>query len=495
LRLEEAAAWIGVSDEFFREHVRPDLRVVRCGRVKLIAVAELEKWLDRNLAYASEIPAQIAHPAPISGYDAVITQKVAPRRVNVRGRGNEGVTSMQSESTARLRAKRTKHAVGIEPRHEKACASLNGGSRCSCTPSYRAAVVVARAGGKRRRATGTFLTEPEAVAWRNEALVAIKNGKLRAHAPVTVRAAVEQFIAGARSGAVRNRSGDIYKPSALRGIEEAFRLRVVPDLGARKLAAVKRVDLQRLAGRMQADNKSASTIRNTVNAARALYRWAAQHDLVEPDASPTVGLALPAVRGRRDRIASPQEAELLLDALPESERPLWTTALRTGLRRGELRGLDWSDVDFGSGVINVTRSWDNKTGEIKPKSDAGTRDVPMGEMLRAVLMRHRLAQGRGGVGLVFGRSAKQPFNSSTIQSRADRTWRCVGLDRLTPHECRHSYASMMIAAGTRAEDLSKYMGHASIAITVDRYGHLMPGAHGDAAARLDAYLSQARVAS
>jgi integrase len=143
----------------------------------------------------------------------------------------------------------------------------------------------------------------------------------------------------------------------------------------------------------------------------------------------------------------------------------------------------------------VTRSWDNKAGEIRPKSDAGTRDVPMGDTLRTVLMRQRLSQGRGGVGLVFGRSAERPFNPSTIQSRADRAWSGVGLDRITLHECRHTYASLMIAAGTRAEDLSKYMGHASIAITVDRYGHLMPGAHNEAAARLDAYMSEARSAS
>jgi integrase len=335
----------------------------------------------------------------------------------------------------------------------------------------------------------------EAVTWRNEALVAVKKGKLRARSPITVRLAAEHFLDGARTGAVRNRSGDVYKPSAVRGMEEAFRLRIVRDLGARDLADVKRVDLHRLIGRMQAEGKTPSTIRNTVNAARALYRWAAQQDLVEPDANPTVGVALPSVRGKRDRIASPREADLLISALPEAERPLWITAFRTGLRRGELRGLDWSDIDFENGLIHVTRSWDNRAGHIKPKSDAGTRGVPMIDELRTTLMRHRLAQGRGGAGLVFGRSAERPFNPSTIQSRADRAWSTAGLDRITLHQCRHTYASMMIAAGTRLEHLSEYMGHASIYITADLYGHLMPGAHREAAAKLDAYLSQARAVS
>jgi integrase len=275
----------------------------------------------------------------MQSYTSADNIKVAPRRANARGRGNEEVTSMQSESTARPRAKRAKRPAGVEVRHQKQCASHDG-RRCSCSPTFSAVVVVGRVNGKRKRKREPFPTEAEAVAWRNEALVAIKKGKLRAHAPISMRAAVEQFIAGARAGAVRNRSGDTYKPSALRGIDEAFRLRVVPDLGPRQLADVKRGDLQLLVGRMQAASLSPSTVRNTINAVRALYRWATQHDLVEPDANPTVGLALPAVRGRRDRIASPQEAELLLGALPEADRSLWTSALRTGLRRGELRALD-----------------------------------------------------------------------------------------------------------------------------------------------------------
>jgi integrase len=399
---------------------------------------------------------------------------------------------MQSESTVPARAKRANHPVGIEVRHKKQCASQDG-RRCSCKPTYSAVVVLGRVNGRPRKKRKPFPSEAEAVAWRNEALVAIQNGKLRANSPITVRAAAERFIDGARGGAIRNRSGDIYKPSALRGIDEAFRLRIVPDLGARKLADVKRADLQRLVSRMQAAGQSPSTVRNTVNAVRALYRWAAQHDLVET--SPTLGLALPAVRGRRERIASPQQAERLLAALSETERPLWATALYTGLRRGELRALDWAGVDFERGVIHVSSSWDNKEGEISPKSAAGTRDVPIGDTVRTALMRHRLAQGRGGQGLVFGRSAKQPFNANTVQSRADRAWNASGRERITLHECRHTYASLMIASSTRAEDLKKFMGHASITVTVDRYGHLMPGAEQEAASKLDAYLREARTAS
>jgi integrase len=65
----------------------------------------------------------------------------------------------------------------------------------------------------------------------------------------------------------------------------------------------------------------------------------------------------------------------------------------------------------------------------------------------------------------------------------------AGLERITFHECRHSFASLMIAAGVNAKALSTYMGHANISITLDRYGHLMPGSEDEAAGLLDAYLT------
>jgi hypothetical protein len=63
------------------------------------------------------------------------------------------------------------------------------------------------------------------------------------------------------------------------------------------------------------------------------------------------------------------------------------------------------------------------------------------------------------------------------------------LERVTPHECRHTFASLMIAAGVNAKALSTFMGHATISITLDRYGHLFPGSEGEAAELLDAYLN------
>jgi len=308
---------------------------------------------------------------------------------------------------------------------------------------------------------------------------------MRAPLRLTLEQAADAWLAAARDGVARNRSGDRYKPSAIRGYEQALRLRLLPDLGAVRLADLERRDLQALVGRMQAAGRGASTIRNTLLPLRALYRHHSDDVLVNP----TVGVRLPAVRGQRDRIASPMEAAALLDALSGLERPLYATAMYAGLRLGELRALRWVDVDLAGGVIRVERSWDPKAGVIEPKSRAGRRRVPIVPILRDLLLEHRM--GGTGDGLVFG-DGDRPFNPPSATGRALRAWaahealRPIGL-----HECRHTFASLMIAAGVNAKALSTYMGHSGVSITFDRYGHLFPGNEDEAAALLGAYLERA----
>ena len=196
------------------------------------------------------------------------------------------------------------------------------------------------------------------------------------------------------------------------------------------------------------------------------------------------------MRGRRDRFASPEEAEKLIAAVPLGDQALWASAFYAGLRLGELRALRWSDLDLATVVIRVERSWDAKEGYVEPKSRAGRRTVPIPVVLRDFLVEHRMRQRRD-TGLVFGRTADRPFNPSSVQRRAASAWKEAELKPITLHECRHTFASLMIAAGVNAKALSSYMGHSSVMITLYRYGHLMPGNETEAAELLDAYLDRA----
>jgi len=389
---------------------------------------------------------------------------------------------------------------GIEERHSRSCRSHDGGN-CNCTPSYRAWVFDRRSGTKIRK---TFPTSSAAKAWRADALSALNRGRLAPTTRQTLREAAEVWRAGAEADppVILTRSGRRYKPSVLRGYEADLRNHVLPDLGGVRLAELRRGELQALVDRLLGRGLSASKVRNVIMPLRAIYRHALERD--EVMTNPTANLRLPADLGTRDRVASADEAVLLIAALPETDRALWATAFYAGLRLGELRALRWDNVDLAAGVIMVERSWDAKEGEIEPKSVKGRRRTPITATLRDYLAEHKVRTGRNGHDFVLGAAADRPFTPSHIRKRAKKAWdaesakrRECNLEPLQPiglHECRHTAVSLMVDAGLSLERVGDYVGHSSAWMT-DKYRHLLEGHEAEAARMLDEYLARASTAA
>lgn len=392
-----------------------------------------------------------------------------------------------------MQAKR-RPSPGIEERHSRICRSSEGG-KCNCQPSYRAWIFDPQSGTKVRK---TFPTLAAAKRWRVDATSAKNRGRLVTTTRVTLNELAEQWLEGAQAEppTVLNRSNEPYKPSALREVERNLRNYVLPALGAHRLSDVRRGDLQRFVDKLRGEGLSGSKVRNVIIALRVLYRHAIERELVE--FNPTSGLRLPNGSKPRERAASAGEARELLAALPESDRALWATAFYAGLRRGELRGLRWSDVDLAKGVISIRRSWDDVAGEVAPKSSKGTRTVPVVALLRDYLLAEKLRTGRDGGDLVFGAKPDHPFTPSHIRKRAAKAWETESTKRkakklppLVPiglHECRHTYVSLLHDAGLSLERIGDYVGHSSAYMT-DRYRHLLDGHEAEAAELLDRYLA------
>jgi integrase len=383
--------------------------------------------------------------------------------------------------------------VGIAVKHRAGCASERG-ARCNCHKVYQAAVWSARDAKRIRK---HFDQLSQAQSWRADSYGKLRRREMRAPSAMTFGAAAALWLLGVRSGAIRTRSGDRYKPSTIRSYEQALRgpyhgkSGLLRELGHLRLSDLSLDDVQGYADRLLAAGAEPSTIRNQIMPVRVISRWRRREVAVNP----TAGLSLPAVRMGHNRIADPAEAERLLHALCAADRPLWATALYAGLRRGELMGLRWCDVDLARGVIEVAQAWDPKEHEmVAPKSQAGSRRVPIAAALRAFLAPQSLAAAANAEGLVFGKG-DVPFCASSVSERAQRAWKAAALQPICLHDCRHTFASLMIAAGVNAKALSTFMGHANIAITLDRYGHLMPGAEDEAAGMMDAYLHAARAAA
>ena len=149
----------------------------------------------------------------------------------------------------------------------------------------------------------------------------------------------------------------------------------------------------------------------------------------------------------------------------------------------------------------MQRSWDQYEGPVSPKSRAGVRTVPILGVLRERLRKVEIGAGSS---LVFGRSATLPFAPKAIAKRAARAWKeaneCereaaqgqgrepAGLTPITLHECRHTFASLLIDAGVNPKAIQEFMGHATIEETFSRYGHLMPGTRDQARKLVDSYM-------
>ena len=388
-------------------------------------------------------------------------------------------------------------AEGIRKLHSKGCPAKQG-ERCRCKAGYEASVYSSREGRKVRK---TFAREAEAKSWRSEAKQALSSG--RALQPKVIGPSLseawEAWLEGARAGTILNRSRKPYKPSALRSYDRAMRLRVLPKLGRSRLTEIAHDQLQDFADELMTADLAPSTIQVTFLPIRAVFRRAVKRSDSGVSVNPCTDLEMPKVTGGRDRIASPEEAAKLLAAIPKTgDRAIWATAMYAGLRRGELRALRREDVDLASGVIRVRKGWDPYEGEIELKSEAGRRRVPITALLRDILDEWIASRDLSPADRIFnGGRLGAAFSADKLQMRADKAWEAAGLNRITLHECRHTFASLMIAAGIASgrfnpKALSEYMGHASIQITYDQYGHLMPGAEAEAAAMLDSFLAAQR---
>ena len=365
--------------------------------------------------------------------------------------------------------------TGITARHARGCRHRE--SRCTCSPTFKAQVWDARVG---KRITKTFATITAARRWRQDAYAALRSGTLTADGGPTLAEAAEQWLDAARAGIVRNRSGERYKPGAIRGYEQNLRRRVLPMLGHERLREITLPQLQRFVDRLASDGLAAATITTAITPLRAIYRRARQ--LGDVHQNPTSGLSLPAVNRRQTRFATAEQIEAMLDRLDSvKDRALWATALYAGLRRGELTALHREDVDLATGLIRVERGWDEGEGEVAPKSKQGRRKVPIPAVLRDRLAEYLIdgpASGRIFVGV------RGSYDRGRDAAEA------AAVERPTMHECRHGYAALMIGAGVNVKALSTYMGHANIGITLDQYGHLLPGAEDEAADLLDAFLAR-----
>jgi integrase len=308
--------------------------------------------------------------------------------------------------------------------------------------------------------------------------------------------------------------------------ESALRVHLVPEFGQFYLTEITRRDIDIFV----ADWATAGPkFQKRVEAARELERVRARDErrarrAVRLGSSPkTIANALvpfremlshatewgylssnPAERVKRPRserqsdemfVLRPHQIRLLLDHAPEESRTLLLCAVTTGVRRGELIGLRWGDIDWHGRRLWIRRSVGPGGRFQQPKTPGSVRAVALTPTLVSALRRYRLASRfKADDELIFPSERGTPLDGrNLVQRQFAPALRKAGLPHMRFHDLRHTYASLLIAQGEHPKLISEQLGHASVQITLDRYGHLMDQSYGDASERLEAALFGASV--
>ena len=355
---------------------------------------------------------------------------------------------------------------GVYARHRSDCATERGVD-CNCSPSYWGQAWD-RAGGKPRK-TRSFASPAEARNARADLETTLRAGLLPASSTMRVAKAIEAYLSAIDAGSALNKHGRPYKPSAVRDLKGALEGPVEDALGARRLTDVRRGDVQRLVDSMTPE-KSGSRVRTVVNSIRSLYAWAQDRELVDHD--PAARVRLPAMNASpRDRVATVAEMKTLLGALKAADALPFALAVYATARRAEIRHARIEDIDLHLRVIYLGADDRGR------KSRAAQRAVPLVGPLVSMLRRDSMSRGRPlpeellCPGRKTGGRNCGMLSFEALQKRADDTWlpkdedgkptgQKVG-ERITAHECRHTCASWLDAAGVRPVVVSHLMGHAA----------------------------------
>jgi integrase len=273
-------------------------------------------------------------------------------------------------------------------------------------------------------------------------------------------------------------------PSAARNYKAIADQHIIPTLGKKKVASLTTADVDRLISLKLDSGLSVSTVRRV----RAVLAQAIDQGIRWDSVTRNVArLSRPLKTTRTEgRTLTPEQARQLLEMLKgHRNEALYALMLSTGLRRGEALGLQWKDLDEKTGVLMVRRQLTREEGELVTSDTKTARSrravnlpAPMLVTLRAHRARQaadRLALGEAwqATGFIFTSSVGTPMEPRNLNREFKTICHQAGLGDWHPHELRHSAASLMLARGVKLQVVSEVLGHASIRMTADVYGHIL----------------------
>jgi integrase len=390
-----------------------------------------------------------------------------------------------AKSTGRRTRRRSPHEGTIYPRTDR--------------PGWRGEITYTDPDGTRHRRVVSGSTSQAARAKLDDLRTRLQLGTLEA----ADRGTVGDYLSG---WIERHRTR--VRPSTWRTAESYVRVYLIPGLGRLQLARMTAADVERslasFATRGRPGGRPVSPV--TVSHVRAILRRAlgdAQRAglvgrNVAADATP------PHIPHQPVAYLSLGDLRRLLDATAEDALgPMSALAAPTGLRRGELVGLRWSDIDPAAGTLRVVRSVardaDGGWSASETKSARSRRTLPLPAMARNALDMQRKRQAAAKLaagpawqdraGHVFTDAVGRPILPEYVSHAFADARRRADLPGATLHQLRHTAATMLLAEGVPLAVISEWLGHSGIAVTAAHYAAVVPELHRQAAAAMDRALA------
>ncbi|MDU8946346.1 tyrosine-type recombinase/integrase [Ovoidimarina sediminis] len=231
---------------------------------------------------------------------------------------------------------------------------------------------------------------------------------------------------------------------------------------------------------LQDDGVSHAQVRKIMVSLRSILSEAVEREWIAQNVAIEVKVKRRARARSEERIIpTKEEIRIIIERSPKSHRAMFVTAIFTGMRISELRGLTWDAVDFDRNLIRILQRADEFNEIGLPKSRAGIRDIPMAPSVRSTLEEWMRQAPRSEMNLVFPNSVGKVQNYSNIYNRIFKPMLvengivdAEGKARFGIHSLRHAAASLFIEQGWNPKKIQTLLGHASITMTMDVYGHL-----------------------
>ncbi len=345
--------------------------------------------------------------------------------------------------------------------------------------------------GKRRQKRITARTRREVEALVAELIHKAETGGFTDAGRITVREFFDRWLETA---------APTLRAATVRRYRDLARLHITGTIGSVKLAKLAPGDVQRLyAGRLAA-GLSPTSVRHVHGLLhRALgdaVRWGLLHRNVTEAVDPPRRSTPEAQTWNAEQVA-----HVLTAAVGDDFEPLWRLALLAGMRRGELLGLRWTDVDLDAGTLSVRRTLSRgessrlESGE--PKTASGRRRIALPGSVVESLRRHRIRQVEYRLavgpafedqGLVFTNETGGPLHPNSLTIRFRKLIAAGSVPKIRFHDLRHTCATLLLSQGVHPKVVQERLGHADIAMTMNLYSHVTPDMQRDAADRLDALL-------